>query len=114
MSAPNERPWGRYDVLFKSADVQVKRITVNSGMRFSLQKHLKRSESWVVVSGEGRATLDDREIPVARGSVIQVAVGQIHRMHNTGRQPLVFIEVQLGDYLEEDDIIRLADDFKRT
>lgn len=111
--AENERPWGRYDVLFQGKGVQVKRIEVKPGMRFSLQKHMKRAEKWVVSEGHGTVTLGEREIPVSRGTVIEVAVEQVHRMHNTGPGPLVFFEVQLGDYLGEDDIIRLSDDFNR-
>ncbi len=110
----SQRPWGRYETLFKDSNVQVKRIEVNPRMRFSLQKHMKRAEKWVVTGGEGVVTLGDRQIPVKRGSVIEVALEQVHRMTNTGDTPLVFVEVQLGDYLEEDDIIRLEDDFKRA
>lgn len=107
------RPWGRYEVLLKSSDFQVKRIEINPGSRFSLQKHFRRSETWVVTSGEGVATVGTRELPVRRGSVIEVALGEVHRMHNTGRSALVLIEVQMGDYLGEDDIQRLSDDYDR-
>jgi mannose-6-phosphate isomerase-like protein (cupin superfamily) len=108
------RPWGKYVVLFEAQDYKVKRIEVNAGMRFSLQKHSRRAETWIVVSGEGKATVGTNEIPVRRGSVIQVAKEEVHRMHSTGQEPLVFIEVQFGDYLGEDDIVRLEDDFKRA
>ncbi len=108
------RPWGSYTVLFKGADFQVKRIEVNAGLRFSLQKHFKRAEKWVVVSGTGIAVVGKKELPVKRGSVIEVAVEEVHRMHNTGKEPLVFVEVQLGEYLGEDDIVRFEDDFKRA
>ncbi len=107
------RPWGRYEVLLKSEGCQVKRIVVDPGMRFSLQKHARRSERWIVVSGEGKATVGHAEVPVQRGSYVDVPLGAVHRMHNTGKSPLVFIEVQLGDYLGEDDIVRLEDDFSR-
>ncbi|HTL71092.1 MAG TPA: phosphomannose isomerase type II C-terminal cupin domain [Candidatus Eisenbacteria bacterium] len=110
----SERPWGKYEVLYKGSDVQVKRIEVGPKMRFSLQKHMKRAETWVVASGRGIVTLDSRETPVSRGDVVEVAVGQVHRMQNTADEPLVFFEVQLGDYLGEDDIVRLEDDFKRA
>lgn len=108
------RPWGKYTSLFLDKDVQVKRIEVNPKMRFSLQKHSRRAEKWVVTHGAGTVTLGEREIPVSRGTVVEVALGQVHRMHNTGDVPLVFIEVQLGDYLGEDDIVRLEDDFSRA
>lgn len=109
----DQRPWGSYKVLLIESGFQVKRIEVKPKLRFSLQKHHKRAEKWVVTSGEGMVTLDDRQIPVKRGSLIEVGLGQVHRMQNTGDQPLVFVEVQLGDYLGEDDIVRLEDDFSR-
>ena len=109
-----KRPWGRYEILFKASNVQVKRIEVASGLRFSLQKHARRAEKWIVLSGSGVATLEGREVPVSRGVFVDVPLGAVHRMHNTGKEPLVFIEVQLGDYFGEDDIVRLADDFSRV
>ena len=109
----NVRPWGKYEVLFKAPGIQIKRIEVFPGMRFSLQNHLRRAEKWVVVSGQGTVTLDAREFQVSRGSMVDVPVGQVHRLRSAAGEPLVLIEVQLGDYLEEDDIIRLADDFNR-
>lgn len=108
------RPWGGYTVLLKGPDYQIKRIEVKPGFRFSLQKHFKRAEKWVVVSGLGIAVVGGREIPVKRGTTVDVPVEEVHRMHNTGNEPLVFIEVQLGEYLREDDIVRLEDDFKRA
>ena len=109
-----ERPWGNYQVLHREEGIQVKRIELKPGCRFSLQKHLRRSEKWTIVSGAGVVTLGNKDIAVKKGSFIDVAVGEIHRMHNTGKEPLVFIEVQFGDYLGEDDIIRLQDDFGRV
>lgn len=111
---PNERPWGRYDTLFIDSTIQVKRIEVKPRMRFSLQKHLKRAEKWIVTSGRGIATVGDKEIPVSRGSFIDVPIEAVHRMQNTGDEPLVLIEVQFGEYLGEDDIIRFQDDFNRA
>lgn len=110
----NERPWGRYETLYRDGQSHVKRIEVKPGMRFSLQKHAKRAENWVIVSGLGVVTLNGREFPVGRGSVIEVGRDEIHRLHNTGAEPLIFIEVQIGDYFGEDDIVRIEDDFRRT
>lgn len=107
------RPWGRYEVLLKSSDYQVKRIEINTASRFSLQKHARRAETWVVMAGEGTATVGSKESPIRRGSVVQIGLGEAHRMHNTGKVPLVLIELQFGDYLGEDDIERLADDYSR-
>lgn len=111
---PEAKPWGAYTVLLAGEGYQVKRIEVKPGLRLSLQTHGKRSEQWTVVSGKGEAIVEDRRIPVGRGSVVEVPVGARHRMHNTGREPLVFIEVQFGDYLGEDDIVRIEDDFQRA
>lgn len=108
-----ERPWGRYEVLYQEAGVQVKRIELKPGMRFSLQKHLKRAEKWIILSGVGLVTLGNREIPIKKGSFIEVPCEAIHRMQNTGKETLIFIEVQFGDYLGEDDIVRFDDDFGR-
>jgi mannose-6-phosphate isomerase-like protein (cupin superfamily) len=107
------KPWGSYEVLMMADGYQVKRVEVNAGLRLSLQKHSKRAEKWVVVAGKGVVTLGQMQIPVEHGSAINIPIGELHRMHNTGKEPLVFIEVQLGTYLGEDDIIRVEDDFKR-
>ena len=109
----DKRPWGNYRILHKEPGIQVKRIEVSPGLRFSLQKHAKRSEKWIVLSGTGLVTLGKQTIPVNPGVFVDVPTGEIHRMHNTGQEPLVFVEVQFGEYLGEDDIVRLEDDFGR-
>ena len=108
-----ERPWGHYFKLFQETGVWVKRVEVNPGARLSLQKHGRRSEKWVMVAGEGVAVVNDKEIPVKPGTVIDIPVGAVHRIGNTGKAKLVFIEVACGDYLSENDITRLQDDYKR-
>ena len=100
--------------MFKEPGYQIKRIEVKPGLRLSLQTHSRRAEKWIVVSGAGSATLDSKQISVRSGSVVEIGIGQRHRMHNTGGEPLVFIEVQFGDYLGEDDIVRVEDDFNRA
>jgi mannose-6-phosphate isomerase-like protein (cupin superfamily) len=109
-----ERPWGNYRILHREPGMQVKRLEVKPGMRFSLQKHNHRSERWIVVAGAGTATLGKKDIAVSKGSFIEVPCGEPHRMANTGTDFLVLIEVQFGDYLGEDDIVRLEDDFGRS
>lgn len=104
------RPWGTYIKFFQEAGVWVKRVEVNSGARISLQKHFKRSEKWNIVTGEGLIHIDGKEFKVKGGDVADVPVGAVHRITNTGDQPLVFIEVATGDYLAEDDIERIEDD----
>ena len=109
-----EKPWGNYRVLHHEEGVQVKRIELKPGCRFSLQRHARRSEKWTVVLGSGIVTLGSKEIPVTKSAFMNVPAGEIHRLQNTGSGPLVIIEVQLGDYLGEDDIVRLEDDFGRV
>ena len=108
------RPWGNYQVLHASPGFQVKRVELNPASRLSLQLHNKREELWTIVAGEGIAVVNDQEIKVKRGSTVQVPAGVKHRIGNTGTSPLVFVEVQLGDYLGEDDIVRFQDDYNRV
>jgi mannose-6-phosphate isomerase-like protein (cupin superfamily) len=110
----DERPWGRYVVLSDAEDHKVKRITVQPGQRLSYQRHVHRTEHWFVVSGQGLVTLDGSDRPVAAGSAVDVPAGAAHRIANDGTDPLVFIEVQTGDYFGEDDIERLGDDYGRA
>lgn len=107
------RPWGNYVVLSDQSDHKVKRITVEPGKRLSYQRHERRAEHWFVVSGRGRVTLDGSPVAVAPGSAVDVAAGTAHRIENDGTEPLVFVEVQVGDYFGEDDIERLEDDYGR-
>ncbi len=110
----NRRPWGHYEVLHREPGMQIKRIEVKPGLRFSLQKHQHRSERWIVASGEGVAMVGMKEISVQKGAYVEIQVGEIHRLQNTGRSPLVIVEVQFGDCIEENDIVRLEDDFGRS
>lgn len=111
----SERPWGYYIKFFEEAGVWVKRVEVKPGSRLSLQKHEHRSEKWNVVMGKGMAVINDKKIPVEAGTVLDVPVGAVHRIGNTGDEKLVFIEVAVscGDPLSEEDIIRLQDDYER-
>jgi len=107
------RPWGSFTVLDEGAGYKVKRIEVLAGKRLSYQRHERRAEHWMIVCGAARVTLDGREIELLAGDTIDIAVGAAHRIENPGTQLLVFIEIMRGDYLGEDDIIRLEDDFGR-
>ena len=109
----SKRPWGYYKILHREPGIQVKRIEVKPGLRFSLQTHKHRRENWIVIKGSGIATVGSKEISVKKGSYVEIVVGQKHRLYNTGKGPLAIIEVQFGDYLGEDDIVRLDDDFGR-
>lgn len=108
------RPWGYYEILAAAADHQVKRITVHPGQRLSLQRHQHRSEHWHMVSGRAVVSVDGQEVELGPGDSVNIHCGAVHRVRNAGELPMVFIEVQRGDYLGEDDIERLADDFGRT
>jgi mannose-6-phosphate isomerase-like protein (cupin superfamily) len=108
------RPWGAFEVLADEPDHKVKSISVLPGSRLSYQRHEQRSEHWFFVRGRGVVTVDDVIGVVAPGAAVDVPVGAAHRVENTGEDDLVFVEVQRGDYLGEDDIIRLADDYGRA
>ncbi len=110
----DQRPWGTFTVLDEGKDFKVKRIEVLPGKRLSYQKHSQRAEHWVVVQGTAKVTLDDHEIVVRAGQAIDIAIGAAHRVENPGEETLLFIEVQRGAYLGEDDIVRLQDDFGRA
>lgn len=114
MTEPAQRPWGTYTILAEGNGFKVKTIEVRAGQRLSYQKHSRRSEHWFVVAGEGLVTLDGTTSRVRRGDAIDISQGAAHRVHNAGPAPLVFVEVQLGDYFGEDDIVRLDDDYGRV
>jgi mannose-6-phosphate isomerase len=110
----DRRPWGTFTVLDEGDNFKVKRIEVLPGKRLSYQKHSQRAEHWFVVKGTAKVTLDDREITVSAGDAIDIAIGSAHRVENPATETLIFIEVQQGGYLGEDDIVRLQDDFGRV
>jgi mannose-6-phosphate isomerase len=109
----DHRPWGSYYVLEDAKTHKVKRIEVKPKGRLSYQYHYKRSEVWTMVSGEAIVTLDGKSIPLKAGDVIEIPKKAKHRIENPGTETLVFIEVQLGSYFGEDDIVRLEDDYNR-
>lgn len=107
------RPWGNYTVLEDSDRYKIKKLVVKPGKRLSLQKHYHRNEHWVVVSGTAKITLDKEVKIVKTNESFYIPMGEEHRLENPGKIPLVIIEVQVGDYLGEDDIVRIEDDFNR-
>lgn len=107
------RPWGNYERLDIGEGYQVKRITVKPGGVLSLQKHRHRAEHWVVVSGKAEVTVDDSVRTFSANESVYIPLGSVHRLANRGSEPVVLIEVQTGDYLGEDDIIRLEDNYNR-
>ena len=107
------RPWGSYTILQRGKTFMIKRLTVLPHKRLSLQYHHHRSEHWVVVSGMAEVTNGDRTFFVQNGESTFVPAGVKHRLANPGAIPLEVIEVQNGEYLSEDDIIRCDDDYDR-
>ncbi len=109
-----ERPWGWYESIFIDDGYQVKRILVKPGQRLSYQSHEKRSERWIIISGYADVTLDDKYFSFGVGEVVEVGIRVKHRITNSKDVDLMLIEVQLGSYLGEDDIVRYQDDYGRV
>ncbi len=108
------RPWGHYRILRAGERFQVKQITVKPGAKLSLQKHRHRAEHWVVVGGTARVTRGEEILTLRENQSTSIRLGQVHRLENPGQVPLEVIEVQLGDYLGEDDIVRIEDSYGRA
>jgi mannose-1-phosphate guanylyltransferase len=108
------RPWGTYTVLEGGPGYKIKRIEVRPGAALSLQMHHHRSEHWVVVSGTAKVVCDEREFLVLKNQSTYIPAGKKHRVENPGVIDLVMIEVQSGDYLGEDDIVRFSDIYGRA
>jgi mannose-1-phosphate guanylyltransferase len=107
------RPWGTYTVLEDNPGYKIKRIEVKPGKRLSLQKHFHRNEHWIVVSGTATVTVGDTTKLIRPNESTYIKMGEVHRLSNEGKIPVVLIEAQVGEYTGEDDIVRLSDDFKR-
>ncbi len=108
------RPWGYFAVLEDGGDgYKIKRFVVHPGKRLSLQRHMRRSEHWYIVRGEAFIVRGDETISCREGASLDIPLGAVHRIQNAGSSDLVVVEVQQGDYLGEDDIERLDDDFGR-
>lgn len=114
VAATELRPWGSFTTLEEGIGYKIKRIEVNPGHRLSLQMHHHRSEHWIVVSGTAKVTCGDNEEVLFANQSTYVPQCTSHRLENPGVIPLILIEVQNGEYLGEDDIIRFQDDYSRT
>jgi len=108
------RPWGTYTVLEEGPRFKIKRIVVKPGASLSLQYHQRRSEHWVVVSGIAKVVNGEHEITIGADQSSYIPAGTAHRLANPGKVDCVMIEVQSGDYLGEDDIVRLEDHYGRS
>lgn len=108
------RPWGEFEILRDTADFKSKVIRVNPNSQISYQSHNQREEHWIITKGQGEVVLNDEVIPVKVGSHVHIPKQAKHRVRNNSAEPLEFVEVQLGTYFGEDDIIRYQDDYKRS
>lgn len=107
------RPWGRWEVIATGDRYTVKRITVTPGQRLSLQYHHHRAEHWTIVEGEAEVEIDGIVHRLGFGEHIHIPLGARHRIRNGGESILAFVEVQVGDLLDENDIVRVSDDYGR-
>ncbi len=110
----SERPWGYYEVLMERPGYKVKNLTVLPQGEISLQRHSHRNEHWYIVKGKGVVTKNESEIRVLAGDSVDIPVNEVHRIKNIDNENLVFIEIAQGDYLKEDDIVRLEDKYGRA
>ena len=108
-----KRPWGLFYVIHDEQNYKLKRIEVNSNHRLSYQYHQKRSETWIIIEGEATVTIEGKIQKYYKGQTVIIPKEAKHRVENNHPNKLVFIEVQTGSYFGEDDIIRIADDYKR-
>jgi mannose-6-phosphate isomerase len=108
------RPWGTFHVVDEKPGFKVKRIVVAIGGRLSLQSHKHRSEHWTIVTGQATVTVNDLVILMTRGQSIDIPLGAKHRLESLHGEEVEVIEVQFGDYLEEDDITRYDDAYARV
>lgn len=108
------RPWGTYTTVEEGPRFKIKRIVVNPQQSLSLQLHHKRAEHWVIVAGDAIVQIGDEEFPTKPGEYRFIPLGEKHRLSNRGTQPVELVEVQIGEYLGEDDIVRLADIYGRA
>ncbi|MGB9621361.1 MAG: cupin domain-containing protein, partial [Brevinematia bacterium] len=108
------RPWGSYTVIDKGENYQIKKIIVNPGESLSLQLHYHRSEHWVVIKGTAKVTVDEKVIYLKENESTFIPKTAKHRLENPGKIPLEIIEIQIGEYISESDIVRFQDIYGRT
>ena len=109
-----EKPWGSYTNLMDEEYTKVKKIVIKPGEAPSYQYHFKRSEIWTIVKGLAEIKIDDSVVVYSTGDIITIPKQAKHQVRNIGEDELVFVEVQLGDYFGEDDIVRLEDKYGRV
>ncbi len=109
-----KKPWGYFEIIKEEKYYKIKKLIVLSGKRLSLQKHKQRKEHWIVIKGTAKVVLGDKEFILQEGEYTFIDIEQKHRLENPEKSVLEVIEIQIGDYLEEDDIERIEDDFNRV
>ena len=114
MDIITERPWGTYEVLLDADNCKVKRIIVKPGEQLSYQYHYHRDEVWVIIQGQAEIILDDVVHNYEEGGIVTIKKLQKHRVKNTGDIDLIFIETQTGNSFDEEDIVRIQDNYGRT
>lgn len=107
------RPWGSYTILEDTPEYKIKRIVVQAGKRLSLQKHFHQNKHWIVLSGTATVTVREHTSLIRPNESTYIKAGEIHSLANAGKIPLIIVEVQVGEYTGEDDIVRIEDDFNR-
>ena len=110
----DERPWGNYEILKSSSHFKLKRIVIKPNSQISYQSHKHREEHWLIVKGKGTVVLNEENITVSDGTYVKIPKGAKHRIRNDGKEPLEFVEVQLGESFLEEDIVRYQDDYGRS
>ena len=109
----HKRPWGEFQVIFEQLKCKVKQLILLPGKRISLQLHNHRSEVWQIIKGKALVTVQQSIFIAEEGKVIIIPINNLHRLENIGKEDLHIIEIQYGNYLNEDDIERFADDYGR-
>jgi mannose-6-phosphate isomerase len=107
------RPWGQYKILYQNPMYKVKEIIVLPKQKLSLQYHMRRNELWQIIKGEGIVTIGNYGYTAMEGMIFTILKEEKHRIENTGDEPLLFVEIQTGEYFGEDDIVRIEDDYGR-
>jgi mannose-6-phosphate isomerase len=108
------RPWGKWEVLYCGDGYIIKKIEVKPGENLSIQYHKHRNEVWTIVSGQARAKINKKELQLRKGETVYIPLGINHSIENITEEGLIFIEIQMGSILQENDIVRLSDKYGRT
>jgi len=114
MNYKEKRPWGEFENILDLPYSKVKKITIFPGQAPSYQYHFKRSEIYIIIKGEALITIDGEESKYVKGDTIRVPVQAKHKVKNIGQDDLIFVEIQLGEYFGEDDIVRISDEYGRA